>query len=76
KEKDDVEGFVEVLNEMTEEEREQWHTDIEPVRTALYKACKVSFKIINSPTLLLPRWQEQVANTEFKDHVLPHNVVT
>lgn len=37
KEKDDVEGFVEVLDEMTEEEREQWHADVEPVKTALYK---------------------------------------
>ncbi|KAE9384375.1 hypothetical protein BT96DRAFT_778246, partial [Gymnopus androsaceus JB14] len=76
KEKDDVEGFVAVLDEMTEEEREQWHADVEPVKTALYKARKILFKIINAPTLLLPRWREQVANTEFKDHVLPRDVAT
>lgn len=34
---DDVEGFVKVLNEMMEEEREQWKEDIEPVRMALFK---------------------------------------
>ena len=110
KEKDDVEGFVEVLQEMTEEEREQWKQDVEPVRMALFKvsfdpapclAChvtglpfclysqppfirlpvypqarKISFKIINSTTLLLPRWREQVAHTEFKDRTLPRDVAT
>ncbi|KAE9385923.1 hypothetical protein BT96DRAFT_840072, partial [Gymnopus androsaceus JB14] len=37
---------------------------------------KILFKIINSTTLLLPQWREQVANTEFKDCVLPRNVAT
>ncbi|KAE9384407.1 hypothetical protein BT96DRAFT_771569, partial [Gymnopus androsaceus JB14] len=68
--------FVEVLQEMTEEEREQWKQDVEPVRMALFKARKISFKIINSTTLLLPRWREQVAHTEFKDRTLPRDVAT
>lgn len=42
---DDVEGFVEVLLEMTEEEWEQWKEEVEPVRMALFKV---------SPTLLDP----------------------
>ncbi|KAE9407459.1 hypothetical protein BT96DRAFT_809445, partial [Gymnopus androsaceus JB14] len=37
---------------------------------------RISFKIINSPTLLLPRWREQVAGTQFKDRVLPRDVST
>ncbi|KAF9064512.1 hypothetical protein BDP27DRAFT_1230402, partial [Rhodocollybia butyracea] len=41
KDKDDVEGFVEVLNEMTEQEREQWHENVKPVKTALYKVSAV-----------------------------------
>lgn len=36
-EKDDEEGFVEVLNEMSEAEREQWNKDVQPVRNALNK---------------------------------------
>ncbi|KAE9384083.1 hypothetical protein BT96DRAFT_755232, partial [Gymnopus androsaceus JB14] len=76
KERDDVEGFVEVLQEMSEEEREQWEKDVKPVRTALFKARKISFKIINSTTVLLPQWREHVANTAFKDRVLPCNVAT
>lgn len=34
---DNTEGFVEVLKEMSEGEREQWEADVEPVRTALFK---------------------------------------
>ncbi|KAE9399636.1 hypothetical protein BT96DRAFT_771216, partial [Gymnopus androsaceus JB14] len=70
------EGFVEVLNEMSEAEREQWNKDVQPVRNALNKTRKISFKIINSPTLLLPKWREQVANTDFKNRVLPRDVAT
>lgn len=146
---DNVDGFVEVLQEMTEAEREQWKEDVEPVRTALFKvsptlqphhsalsclsvypfilpchvyclsfefdntlmsAClpriclsfdntfvslspadyhlqqllfllgpqtrKISFKIINSTTLLLPRWRQHVSGTRFKDRVLPRDVAT
>ncbi|KAF9040322.1 hypothetical protein BDP27DRAFT_1157964, partial [Rhodocollybia butyracea] len=36
----------------------------------------ISFKIIHSPTLLLPRWRDTVLGTEFKDLVLPHDIAT
>ena len=34
---DDLEGFVEVLNEMTEDEREEWNEAVQPLRSALVK---------------------------------------
>lgn len=34
---DDLEGFVDVLKEMTEEEREEWNDGIQPIRGALIK---------------------------------------
>ncbi|KIK64042.1 hypothetical protein GYMLUDRAFT_57075 [Collybiopsis luxurians FD-317 M1] len=37
KAKDDIEGFVEVLEEMTDAEREKWDKEVEPVKNALYK---------------------------------------
>ncbi|KAE9392847.1 hypothetical protein BT96DRAFT_748394, partial [Gymnopus androsaceus JB14] len=70
------EGFVNVLQEMTEEEQEQWEKDVEPVKSALFKTRKISFKIINSTTLLLPRWREQVADMEFRNRILPRDVAT
>ena len=47
-----------------------------PFNRSPLQARKISFKIINSTTLLLPRWREHVANTAFKDRVLPRDVAT
>lgn len=38
-EKDDLEGFVEVLDEMSEDEREEWNEAVQPLRNALVKVC-------------------------------------
>ncbi|KAJ3738201.1 hypothetical protein EV360DRAFT_58339, partial [Lentinula raphanica] len=37
---------------------------------------KISYKIINSPTKLLPKWLEQVAKSDTPERVLPHDVST
>ncbi|KAF9066256.1 hypothetical protein BDP27DRAFT_1153444, partial [Rhodocollybia butyracea] len=37
---------------------------------------KISYKIISSPTLLLPKWREQLANTPFQGGILPCDVST
>lgn len=37
---------------------------------------KISFKIINSPTKLLPRWCEVVTGSPFEKRVLPRDVST
>ncbi|KAJ3964259.1 hypothetical protein EV361DRAFT_774579, partial [Lentinula raphanica] len=69
-------GFVGVLDEMTAEEREEWQREVTPVKSALLKTRKISFAIIHSTTKLLPRWREQVLDTEFEDQVLPRDVAT
>ncbi|KAJ3745235.1 hypothetical protein EV360DRAFT_76516, partial [Lentinula raphanica] len=74
--KDNIEGFVAVLDEMTEEERERWQCEVEPVKSALYKTWKISFKIINSPTMLLSKWREQLADTPFAGRTLHRDVAT
>lgn len=40
---DDNDGFVDVIEEMTDEEREEWEASVEPIRTALTKVCTNSF---------------------------------
>ncbi|KAE9388196.1 hypothetical protein BT96DRAFT_762637, partial [Gymnopus androsaceus JB14] len=77
-EKDDLEGFIEVLDEMLDAERDEWKKAVHPLCSALEGNCCrcISFKIINSPTLLLPRWHETVTGTNFKDHILPCDVST
>ena len=52
------------------------HVAVQPLTLSPPQARKISFKIINSTTLLLPRWREEVSNTEFKDRVLPRDVAT
>ncbi|KAE9388324.1 hypothetical protein BT96DRAFT_784989, partial [Gymnopus androsaceus JB14] len=74
--RDDLEGFVDVLNEMTEEERQEWNAGVKPIRGALIKTRRRSFKIINSPTLLLPRWRTITASTPFENRTLPRDVST
>ncbi|KAJ3748150.1 hypothetical protein EV360DRAFT_76342 [Lentinula raphanica] len=52
--RDNEEGFVEVLGEMTvADERE-----------------RILYKIINSPTQLFPKWLEQVEGSEFTDYFM------
>ncbi|KAJ3765326.1 hypothetical protein FB446DRAFT_628334, partial [Lentinula raphanica] len=70
------EGFVAVLDEMTAEEREEWHRDVEPIKSALYKTRKIAYKIINSPTLLLSKWREQLSSTDFANRTLLRDVST
>ncbi|KAJ3765130.1 hypothetical protein FB446DRAFT_622898, partial [Lentinula raphanica] len=70
------EGFVEVLNEMSAAEREAWQDNVAPVKSALFKTRKIAFKIINSPTGLLPKWREHLIDTEFEGLVLPRDVST
>lgn len=38
---DDLQGFVNVLDEMSEEERQEWQESVRPVRGALIKVCLI-----------------------------------
>ncbi|KAJ3964134.1 hypothetical protein EV361DRAFT_764843, partial [Lentinula raphanica] len=76
RETDNVNGFVEVLKELTAEERETWQADVAPIKSALFKTRRISFKIINSSTLLLPKWREHLVGTKFEGRVLPRDVAT
>ncbi|KAE9398961.1 hypothetical protein BT96DRAFT_736085, partial [Gymnopus androsaceus JB14] len=74
--RDNIEGFVDILNEMMEEERQEWNTGVKPIRGALIKTHQISFKIINLPTLLLPCWRTITALTPFENQTLPQDVST
>ncbi|KAJ3742257.1 hypothetical protein EV360DRAFT_57808 [Lentinula raphanica] len=76
RDRDNVEGFVDVLNEMSAAERLMWQHEVASVKSALFKTRKISFKIIHSTTNLLPKWRAHVSEMEFKDQVLPRDVAT
>ncbi|KAL0565827.1 hypothetical protein V5O48_016189 [Marasmius crinis-equi] len=62
--------------DMSGEEKEQWLLDILPIKQALLKARQISFKIINSPTLLLPKWREAVNAAGLPEKMIPRDVAT
>ncbi|KAJ3709887.1 hypothetical protein C8R42DRAFT_534902, partial [Lentinula raphanica] len=72
--KDNVEGFVAVLDEMSVEEKENWQCAVEPVKSALFKIRKISYKLINSSMGLLPKWREHLSDTEFAGRTLRRDV--
>ncbi|KAF8886479.1 hypothetical protein CPB85DRAFT_1192785, partial [Mucidula mucida] len=64
------------LATMTEEAKEKFFGDVKAVSKALSKIRKISFKIINSPTILLPRWTALVAEHKLPPKKLPRDVST
>ncbi|KAF5335255.1 hypothetical protein D9758_017390 [Tetrapyrgos nigripes] len=64
-----LEGFV-------DDEAEELRQRIIPVTKMLVKLRKVSFKTINSSTLLLPQWFSILAEHKKKETVIPRDVKT
>ncbi|KAF5364882.1 hypothetical protein D9757_015275 [Collybiopsis confluens] len=69
---DNEDGFAEVLNTMSNTERQEWGDAVKPIHSALYKCRKIAFKIINSSTLLLPQWRALLPDIL----ILPRDVST
>ncbi|KAE9394029.1 hypothetical protein BT96DRAFT_737234, partial [Gymnopus androsaceus JB14] len=70
----DDDGFIDMFREMTVVEKTQWAEAVVPLCNALVKTCHVSFKVINSPTILLPAWHKTVAGLPFENHTLPRDI--
>ncbi|GLB35657.1 hypothetical protein LshimejAT787_0212220 [Lyophyllum shimeji] len=78
-EKDNVEGWVDEVALLDEEEAEKLSESVRPVRLVLVKIRKLAFKIIHSSTILLPEWRRIVAGLEdpkLTDHLIPRDVST
>ncbi|KAF5359917.1 hypothetical protein D9758_013966 [Tetrapyrgos nigripes] len=75
-EDDDIDGLVDELEEMSAEERKELEQCIKPVKIVLVKLRRISFKIINSTTKLLPAWKETVVDKGLDQKMLPRDVTT
>ncbi|KIK99617.1 hypothetical protein PAXRUDRAFT_90169, partial [Paxillus rubicundulus Ve08.2h10] len=53
---DNVEGWVNEMELLTDKERASLEGHLRPLHLILAKICKLSYKIINSTTILLPAW--------------------
>ncbi|SJL03663.1 uncharacterized protein ARMOST_16509 [Armillaria ostoyae] len=75
-EKDNEDGLIDELAAMTVSEREEWEEQVLPAKSVLAKLRKLSFKIINSSTILLPAWNAILDELKFKPKKLPRDVAT
>ncbi|THU93379.1 hypothetical protein K435DRAFT_599809, partial [Dendrothele bispora CBS 962.96] len=73
---DNVEGLVDELEEMGDLEREELEESIRPIKLVLVKLRRISFKIINSTTLLLPAWKALLREMEMAEKIIPRDVTT
>lgn len=89
---DNVDGWVDEMAELTEEEGDELHKQIQPARLVLVKVnycdehknvanCyqqlrKMAFKILHSTTKLLPAWDAYLKEFKFAIHRMPRDVST
>ncbi|EJD32857.1 hypothetical protein AURDEDRAFT_49515, partial [Auricularia subglabra TFB-10046 SS5] len=71
---DDLEGWVDELDELGDDEREALSQAILPVRLALVKLRKLAFKLVNSSTKLLPLWKDIVKELKRSERIMPRDV--
>ncbi|KAF5345748.1 hypothetical protein D9758_011876 [Tetrapyrgos nigripes] len=75
-EKDSQELIVDMMEGLSEEEKEELRKQIIPVQQVLVKFQKTSFKIINSTTILLPQWRSILEERKQPQTVIPRDVST
>ncbi|THV04134.1 hypothetical protein K435DRAFT_564101, partial [Dendrothele bispora CBS 962.96] len=70
------EGLVDELAAMESDERKELERKIKPVKVVLLKLRRISFKIINSTTKLLPAWKDILVELDLAEKMLPRDVST
>ncbi|THU76474.1 hypothetical protein K435DRAFT_704796, partial [Dendrothele bispora CBS 962.96] len=73
---DESDLIVDMLEGFDEDEAEELRQKIIPVTQVLVKLRKISFKTINSSTLLLPQWFAILNEHKRKEKVIPRDVKT
>ncbi|KAI1785793.1 hypothetical protein LXA43DRAFT_836592, partial [Ganoderma leucocontextum] len=68
--------WVSEVESLSEEEREEFEQAVRPVKMALVKIRKFTFKIVNSSTKLLPAWRAVTAEMKLPNRLLPRDVRT
>ncbi|KAF7322202.1 hypothetical protein MKEN_00744700 [Mycena kentingensis (nom. inval.)] len=75
-EEDDADDIFDERAEMLDAERERFSEETKAVNGALGKIRTLANKIINSPTILLPRWHAVVESNSLPPRVLARDVKT
>ncbi|KAG0706541.1 hypothetical protein DFH29DRAFT_762194, partial [Suillus ampliporus] len=73
---DNMEGWTDEVEALTDDERDVLDEQIRPVRLVLVKLRKLSYKVIHSSTLLLPEWKQILAEHKLPVWIMPRDVST
>ncbi|KIM36076.1 hypothetical protein M413DRAFT_46004, partial [Hebeloma cylindrosporum] len=73
-EDDNTDGWTDVREELSDEEREALDKSLQPVRLVLLR--KTAFAIKNSTTLILPRWYTLLDELKLNERIMPRDVST
>ncbi|KAG6913256.1 hypothetical protein DXG01_008365 [Tephrocybe rancida] len=73
---DDLSDWVDEAAEMTPDELAELQEAVKPVRLLLVKLRRLSFKIINSTTILLPEWERTLKKLKLQIKLMPRDVRT
>ncbi|KAI0684077.1 hypothetical protein BC835DRAFT_1250855, partial [Cytidiella melzeri] len=73
---DDVEGWYDEVQELSERERDELDETVQPVKFVLVKLRKLSFSIIHSSTILLPAWHDLLKRLKLAKRQMPRDVRT
>ncbi|TFK85081.1 hypothetical protein K466DRAFT_471124, partial [Polyporus arcularius HHB13444] len=73
---EDDQEWADKVESLTEEERAEFLDKVVPVKLVLAKIRKLSFKIVNSPTKLLPAWNTLCREVKLPERLVPRDVPT
>ncbi|TFK60876.1 hypothetical protein BDN72DRAFT_744599, partial [Pluteus cervinus] len=73
---DNIEGWVDEIEELFAEDRQNLDAHRAPVKLVLFKLRTFSCKVINSTIKLLPAWYRAVKKSKLKAKLLPRDVPT
>ncbi|KIK33083.1 hypothetical protein CY34DRAFT_100256 [Suillus luteus UH-Slu-Lm8-n1] len=73
---DNDDGFVDEVELLDEGERVALNKEIQPVKLALVKVCKLAYKIIHSTTIVLPAWYGIQRDLSEPQTLMPRDVAT
>ncbi|KAG0699300.1 hypothetical protein DFH29DRAFT_809241 [Suillus ampliporus] len=73
---DNEDGWVDEVALLDQDERIELQRDIQPVKLVLLKLCKLSYKLINSTTILLPAWRKILLDLQMTPTNMPRDVCT
>ncbi|KAG1871908.1 hypothetical protein C8R48DRAFT_570036, partial [Suillus tomentosus] len=75
-ENDNIEGWVDEMEQLPACECQAVRKSIGPIRFVLVKLRKLAFKIIHSTTKLLPAWYNVLNKCKLSQRIMPRDVAT